>query len=153
NHHSSNPFALNFGVTDSTLSGWFNASLAQGEPLSPGPLRVAGLANGNFIALWTTDSREVRGEIFALDPTSPTGARVSASAPITFSSALPGANVTPLAGGGFVLTWGDALSSQARAYDGNGQPIAGVIQVQPGGNSVAATPDGGFVVLAQVGSQ
>jgi hypothetical protein len=153
NHHSSNPFALNVTVTDSTLREAFVASLAQGEFLSQGPLRVAGLADGNFVALWTTDSREVRGEIFTPDPTSPTGARVIGGAPITFSFALPGANVTPLAGGGFVLTWSDALSGQARAYDSNGQPISGVIPIQPGDNSVAATPDGGFVVLAQVGLQ
>ncbi len=153
NHDSSNPFALNVTVTDSTLREEFVASLAQGESLSQGPLRVAGLANGNFIVLWTSDSREVRGEIFASDPPSPTGARVIGGAPITFSFALPGAKVTPLAGGGFVLTWGDDLSSQARAYDANGQPISNVIPIQPGDNSVAATPDGGFVVLAQAGLQ
>ena len=66
---------------------------------------------------------------------------------------MPGASVTPLAGGGFVLTWSDALSGQARAYDANGQPISGVIPILPSANSVAATPDGGFVVLAQVGLQ
>ena len=78
--------------------------------------------------LWTSASREIRGQILTLDPTSPIRdetstldpisppAQVFGGAPITFSSALPGANVTPLAGGGLVLTWGDALSSQARAF-------------------------------------
>ena len=66
---------------------------------------------------------------------------------LTFPNAAPGARVTALAGGRFLVTSGGS----AQAFDGNGQAITGVIQIQSG--SVAAAGDGGFVVLAQVGLQ
>jgi hypothetical protein len=66
---------------------------------------------------------------------------------VTFTTATPGARVTALAGGGFLLSWG----TSAQAFDDNAQPVSGVIQILNG--SIAATPDGGFVVVAQVGSQ
>ncbi|MBK6007053.1 hypothetical protein JJB11_13205 [Ramlibacter ginsenosidimutans] len=107
---------------------------------------VAALAGGNVFVKWTVTTaapathsqvNEVQGEIFG-----------SASTGIlTFPNAAPDAQATALAAGGFVLTWG----SSAQAFDATGHAVTGVMPVLQG--SVAATPDGGFIVLAQVGDR
>lgn len=66
---------------------------------------------------------------------------------LTFPNAGPDAKATALAGGGFLLAWG----SSAQAFDATGQPATGVMIILQG--SVAATPDGGFIVLAQAGDR
>jgi hypothetical protein len=151
--HSSGAGLQGATVFDSGLNPLFGVSLGQLGNTNIQP-SVAGLVNGNFIALWTVSAlppigpsaNQVQGQIFTADPTSPSGARV-VSVLLTFPNAAPGARVTALAGGGFLVTSGGS----AQAFDGNGQAITGVIQIQPG--SVAAAADGGFVMLAQVGSQ
>jgi hypothetical protein len=122
---------------------------APGPNVFPG---AAGLSNGNFVMVWTVDANatvdanQVRGQIFAADPTSISGSR-NVTPVITFQNAAPGARVTALAQGGFLLAW----SGAAQAFDANGQAVTDVMQILDG--NVAATADGGFVVLAQVGSQ
>lgn len=116
---------------------------------------AAGLANGNFIAVWTVISptaastaaaNQVQGQVFALDASTASGSR-SITPVLTFADAVAGARVTALAGGGFLLSWGTA----AQSFDAAGQPAGAVMQILDG--DIAATPDGGFVVVAQVGSQ
>ena len=104
-----------------------------------------GLGNGNYIAIWTTipsgpQAPQVKGQVFAPQAGSVTPV-------LTFANAGAGARVTALAGGGFLLSWGDF----AQAFDANAQPQGAVLQILDG--SIAATPDGGFVVVAQVGMQ
>jgi hypothetical protein len=106
---------------------------------------AAGLSGGNFVMAWTIDN-QVRGQVFATDPTSISGSR-NVTPTLTFQNAAPGARVTALAGGGFLLSW----TSAAQAFDGNGQPTTDVMPILDG--SVTATPDGGFIVVAQAGSQ
>ncbi|AMO22654.1 hypothetical protein GCM10027034_30990 [Ramlibacter solisilvae] len=144
--HSSGAGLQGATVFDSGLNPLFGVSLGQlgSSHTQPG---VAGLVNGNFMALWTVQGvNQVQGQLFAADPSSPSGAR-AVSGLLTFPNAAPGARVMALAGGGFLV----ASGSTAQAFDANGQANSAVMQVQPG--SVAATADGGFVVLAQVGSQ
>lgn len=105
----------------------------------------AGLRNGSYIAIWTSGTA-VRGQLFAPDADSPPNSRMLGPV-VTFTNAGAGARVTGLAGGGFLLSWG----TSAQAFDENAQPVSGVMQILAG--SIAATPDGGFVVVAQVGSQ
>jgi hypothetical protein len=64
-----------------------------------------------------------------------------------FAGVGAGARVTALAGGGFLLSWG----SSAQAFHASGFPASDVVQILDG--SIAPTPEGGFVVVAQVGSQ
>jgi hypothetical protein len=147
--HSSGAGLQGATVFDSGLNRLFGVSLGQLGNNNTQP-SVAGLANGNFIVLWTVrdgqSANQVQGQIFMADPASPSGAS-GVSGLLTFANAAPGARVTALAGGGFLVTSGGS----AQAFEGNGQAITGVIQIQSG--SVAATDDGGFVVLAQVGLQ
>jgi hypothetical protein len=105
----------------------------------------AGLRNGSYIAIWTSGTA-VRGQLFAPEAGSPSTSRILGPV-MTFTNASRGARVTGLAGGGFLLSWGNS----AQAFDENAQPVGGVMQILPG--SIAATPDGGFVVVAQVGSK
>jgi hypothetical protein len=113
-----------------------------GPNASPG---AAALTGGNFVMVWTVDNH-VQGQIFAIDPTSISGTR-NVTPVITFQNAAAGARVVALAGGGFLL----AGNGTAQAFDANGQAATDVMQILDG--STAATPDGGFLVVAQVGSQ
>jgi len=147
--HSSGAGLQGATVFDSGLNSLFGVSLGQLGNTNSQP-SVAGLANGNFIVLWTVSAPapagQVQAQIFTADPSSPSGARVI-SGLLTFPNAAPGARVMALAGGRFLVTWGGS----AQAFDANGQAISDVLQIQSG--SVAATADGGFVVLAQDVSQ
>jgi hypothetical protein len=112
----------------------------------------AGLANGNFVAIWTLGS-QVHGELFGPAPSggfvdlTPRSPGPATTFNFTFANAGAGARVTALAGGGFLLSWG----TSAQAFGANGFPVSEVVQILDG--SIAATPEGGFVVVAQVGSQ
>lgn len=113
---------------------------------------AAALAGGNFVMAWTVtpypagSAPAVQGQVFTADPTTPTGSR-NVGTLITFTGAAAGARVTALASGGFLL----AGSGKAQAFDANGQAVSPVMQILDG--RIAATRDGGFVVLAQSGSQ
>lgn len=136
-------------VRDSALQQWggyqsppFDQTSDQG---------AVGLAGGNYVAVWTATSPasqagQVKGQLFALDAGTPSGTR-SLSPVLSFANAGAGARVTALAGGGFLLSWG----TSAQTFDASAQPVGGVMQILDG--SIAATPDGGFVVVAQVGTQ
>lgn len=150
--HSSGAGLQGAQVFDSGLNRLFGVSLGQLGNMDVQP-SVAGLANGNFIALWTVSAQvsspnagQVQAQVFTADPSSPSGARVI-SALLTFPGAAPGARLLALTGGGFLVSW----DGSAQAFNASGQAISGVMQIPSG--SVAATADGGFVVLAQVGSQ
>jgi hypothetical protein len=138
-----------------------NSSLQQEGAFekTPGDLTAsqtaARLANGNFVAVWTVTSpaagstavaNQVQGQVFALDASTASGSR-SITPVLTFANVGAGARVTALAGGGFLLSWGTA----AQAFDAAGQPVGAVMQILDG--DITATPDGGFVVVAQVGAQ
>jgi len=151
--HSSGAGLQGATVFDSGLHSLFGASLGLLGDSDVQP-SVAGLADGNFLVLWTVsaldlnnpNANQVQAQIFTADPTSPSGARII-SPLLTFPNATPGAHVTALTGGGFLVTSGGT----AQAFNGSGQPVSGVMQIQSG--SVSAAPDGGFIVLAQVGAQ
>lgn len=151
--HSSGAGLQGATVFDQELNPLFGVSLGQIGDRHIRP-SVAGLANGSFIAMWTisalmptaANANQVQAQIFTADRGSPSGARII-SGLLTFPNATPGARVTALAGGGFLIT-GNGF---ALAFDASGQAISGSMQIQSG--AVAATADGGFVVLAQVGSQ
>lgn len=123
-----------------------------GAPGNNASASAAALSGGNYVAVWTaapdatSNASQVQGQVFAADPTSVSGVR-NVTAPIIFQGAAPGARVAALAGGGFLLSWHGA----AQAFDANGQALSPVLQTIDG--TVATTPDGGFVVLAQIGSQ
>ena len=132
-------------VRDSALNLQRSTSSPLGEETSF--QSAAGLANGNYIAVWTVGSvpptqaaGTVRGKVFG-----PDGANVTPV--LTFPDAGAGARVTALAGGGFLLSWG----TSAQVFDARAQAVGGVMEILDG--SIAATPDGGFVVVAQVGTQ
>lgn len=132
-----------FNVVDSALQrlASYTSPVGEGTAAQGG----AGLRNGSYIAIWTSGTA-VRGQLFAPDAGSPSGTR-DLGPVVTFTNAGAGARVTGLAGGGFLLSWG----ASAQAFDENAQPVGGMMQIL--GGSIAATPDGGFVVVAQVGSQ
>lgn len=133
-----------FGVFDATLgrlggfsSYPFESTTAQG---------AAGLGNGSVVGIWTVTSPTsqaglVKGQVQAL------GGGGTSTPALAFANAGAGARVTALAGGGFLLSWG----TSAQAFDASAQPVGPVLQILDG--SIAATPDGGFVVVAQVGAQ
>jgi hypothetical protein len=106
---------------------------------------AAAMSDGNFVMAWTA-AGAVQGQVFAADSTTVTGSR-NVTPVINFQNAAPGARVIALAGGGFLI----AGSGTAQAFGANGQAVSPVMQVLDG--NVAATPDGGFVDVAQVGSQ
>jgi hypothetical protein len=119
------------------------------DPSSDSP-NAAGLANGAYVAIWGYFG-QVYGEIFAPQP----GGGFQDVTPrdpytahyMNFPSAALGARVTALATGGFLVSWG----TSAQAYSAAGFPIGEVAQILDG--KITATPEGGFVVVAQVGSQ
>jgi hypothetical protein len=132
-------------VRDSALNLQPGSSSPPGEQTSF--QSAAGLTNGNYIAVWTVPffppsagAGKVRGKVFG-----PNGANVTPV--LTFPNAGARARVTALAGGGFVLSWG----TSAQVFDALGQAVGGVMEILDG--SIAATLDGGFVVVAQVGTQ
>jgi hypothetical protein len=117
---------------------------------------AAALANGTYVAIWTvtyaspgngpmvmSQVGQVQGQVFAMAP-----GPHNVTPFLAFPSYVgAGARVTPLAGGGFLLSWG----TSAQAFNANAQPVSQVVQILDG--SIAPTPEGGFVVVAQVGSQ
>lgn len=132
------------GSLQSTHASFSNAGTVLGD--IEGDQSVAPLADGNIFVKWTVTSpspsshshvNDVQGQVLG-------AARTGL---LTFPTAAPDSRGTALAGGGFLLTWG----SFAQAFDATGHAITGVMTILQG--SVAATPDGGFVVLAQVGDR
>jgi hypothetical protein len=113
-----------------------------GNNLAPS---AAQMTDRNFVMVWTAGST-VQGQVFGADSSTVTGTR-NLTAVITFANAVPGSRVIALAGGGFLLAGGGT----AQAFDASGQPVSPVMQILDG--NIAATPDGGFVDVAQVGSQ
>jgi hypothetical protein len=106
---------------------------------------AAQMTDGNFIMVWSAGST-VQGQVFGPDSSTVTGSR-SVTGVINFQNVGPGSRVIALAGGGFLLAGGGT----AQAFDTSGQPVSPVMQILDG--SIAATADGGFVDVAQVGSQ
>jgi hypothetical protein len=106
---------------------------------------AAQMTDQNFIMVWTAGSA-VQGQVFGADSSTATGTR-NITAVIAFANAVPGSRVIALAGGGFLIAGGGA----AQAFDASGQPVSPVMQILDG--NVAATADGGFVDVAQVGAQ
>jgi hypothetical protein len=141
-----------FDVYDNNLQGLGEAPRDSTPGYTVGTPNGAGLANGTFVAIWTLMG--VQGELFG---PAPSGGFVDLTprhvGPPLFTTAMPfanagaGARVTALAGGGFLLSWG----TSAQAFNADGSPASDVVQILDG--SIAATPQGGFVVVAQVGSQ
>lgn len=127
---------------------------------------AAALANGGYVVIWTGVGK-VLGQILVPKPgtgiaapgltngylypdwqdVTPPEMREAGSAAMTFPNAGPGARVTALATGGFLLSWG----TSAQAYSAAGFPIGEVVQILDG--KITATPEGGFIVVTQVGSQ
>lgn len=131
---------------------------------------AAALANGGYVVIWTGVGK-VLGQILVpklvpniysrpfgpgvtggfrtldADDVTPPEMREAGSAAMTFPNAAPGARVTALATGGFLVSWG----TSAQAYSAAGFPIGEVVQILEG--KIVATPEGGFVVVTQVGSQ
>ena len=128
--------------------------------------QISGLENGNFVITWTDRSGiggdasnfGVKAQLFASDGTKIGGEfLVNTERPNEQSDPT----VTGLVGGGFVITWNDhsglggdssGWGIRAQIYDANGTPIGGEFVVntvtfdEQQGPTVAALPDGGFVI-------
>jgi hypothetical protein len=121
---------------------------------------VAALADGGFVATWTSIGQDgseggIYAQYFGADG-QPVGAEVRVNTHIGSPQSVP--SVAALADGGFVATWqswtqdGFGEGVYAQRYGTDGQPVGGEFRVntQIGGeqydSSVAALADGGFVV-------
>lgn len=142
-----------FDVYDNNLQSLGQAPRDSTPGYTVGTPNGAGLANGTFVGVWTLGG--MQGELFGPAPSGTGFVDLTPRhvGPPLFTAAMPfanagkGARVTALAGGGFLLSWG----TSAQAFNANGSPASDVVQILEG--SIAATPQGGFVVVAQVGSQ
>ncbi len=128
--------------------------------------QIAGLENGNFVITWTDRSGiggdasnfGVKAQLFAADGTK-IGGEFLVNTELPNEQSDP--TVTGLAGGGFVITWNDhsglggdssGWGIRAQLYDANGTPIGDEFIVntitfdEQQGPTVAALPDGGFVI-------
>lgn len=142
-----------FDVYDNNLQSLGQAPRDSTPGYTVGTPNGAGLANGTFVGVWTLGG--MQGELFGPAPSGTGFVDLTPRhvGPPLFTAAMPfanagaGAHVTALAGGGFLLSWG----TSAQAFNANGSPASDVVQILDG--SIATTPQGGFVVVAQVGSQ
>ncbi|HEX8262981.1 MAG TPA: cadherin repeat domain-containing protein, partial [Allosphingosinicella sp.] len=125
---------------------------------------ITALANGGFVATWTTQdsSADGSGEAVKAQVFSATGARVGGEFLVN-SQAAEGqydASVTALAGGGFVITWatrdpaqdGSSGAVKGQIFNSSGAKVGGEFLVNTAAADiqreavVTGTPDGGFVV-------
>ena len=112
---------------------------------------IAALSNGRFVAAWS-NGMVLNAQVYSAE-----GARVGSEIEITRlarNQAAP--SVAGLQGGGFVVIWeGDAnpdFSVRGQRFTATGAPLGAAFQVLPlmeglHNPSVAALPDGGFVVV------
>ena len=139
-----NPVGDEFTVNTATTGDQIDAS-------------VAGLVDGRFIAAWTSlngTEEGVRAQIFDA-----TGSRLGDEFSIDTGSAFSEPSVTTLEGGGFVITWIDAVGEvRAQIFDETGQPVGNSLFVTsyifdpgekfaPSVTGLSGGPfDGGFVI-------
>jgi len=112
---------------------------------------ASGLAGGGYAIAWDDNSfpnNNVGMQVFAVDGT-PISSRESLGP--TFTSNLT-PSVTPLANGGYVLTWSSTKQIVTETFDAQGNPISPLTQVStsPDGASQfaahAASPNGGYAL-------
>ncbi|MGE0093268.1 MAG: Ig-like domain-containing protein [Alphaproteobacteria bacterium] len=163
-------FAQRYDADGNQVS-WDGASIGSGETqintFTGGnqsmPL-VAGLASGGFIVSWVSDGQDGSGwGVFAQQYSAtgtPVGGEFQVNTHVTSSQALSG--LTALSDGGYVVTWhslnqdsGDGWGVYGQRYDASGVSVGGEFQINTYTTNsqmqsdVAATPDGGFVVVWQ----
>ena len=128
--------------------------------------QIAQLADGTIALTWTEydsvspysggypDGYEVAGQLFSADGTALSSRFIVND---TQAGSHDSPQITPLAGGGFVVTWIHA-GVEAQVFDAQGNAVGANFQVsdlQPGyqSNAVAAgLPGGGFIVSWEDGS-
>jgi hypothetical protein len=135
-------------------------SFVEGEQREPS---VASLADGGYVVVWESDSEDGSGYgIFAQRYTAEgviTGPEFIVNSQV-FGDQID-AQVTGLAGGGFVVSWTDQVSNAdgsswgifAQRFDADGLPTGNEFQVNSTASSsqqesaIAALNDGGFVAV------
>jgi hypothetical protein len=127
------------------LLGYYGAPMFVGNQ---GLMRVAGMDNGQLIAIWSdTSAHQVKGQIFHPDPGGGT-VMVKDSDVLVFAGVQEGAHILSLPGNRFLLTWGGA---QAQVFDATGQAISQAFTIAS--ENVAVVSSTQIVALAQEGSQ
>jgi Ca2+-binding RTX toxin-like protein len=147
-----------FDSTGAPVGDEFTVNTYSGSP-SLGS-NVTALAGGGFVVTWDVyyGNSDVRAQVYAAD-----GSKIGGEVVVTgpSQSYSGGSTVAALAGGGFVVTWGDYADViggagnpgvRAQLFDASGAKVGGVIAVNSvlegvqGAGSATALPDGGFIV-------
>lgn len=166
-----------FQSGDRALVSGFTGQINDSSDSKQGSSRIALLANENLVVTWTDpvpDGEELRSKSQAGDIKAQVvtlggqqlGPEISVNANTDFVQDLP--DVSPLAGGGFVVSWIDVVEFtpvivsgnqgiqidraelKARIYSEAGQPLGGEITVATNASyerpALSPTASGGFVV-------
>jgi len=123
--------------------------------------QIITLAGGGFVITWRDNSSDhfnIRAQVFAAD-----GAPVGGEIPVnsTTSDNQSNPQITPLANGGFVITWDDTSQTggdtsqkavRAQVFAADGTPVGGEVLVNTTTTGIQANPQitalagGGFVI-------
>ena len=125
--------------------------------------KVAGLTAGGFVTVWQSDKQDANTSGIYAQMFSATGVKIGTEFKVNTTSAGDQTQpaIAALTGGGFVVAWssdgqdGSGLGVYAQLYDANAKAVGKEFKVNTttagdqSAPTIAATKDGGFVVVWQ----